>query len=121
MFDLLHIYLFIVFFALYEATGINAGNYISKKQKKYSMIFRYGTIAVASNSIMEFVGYSIIMASIYDQMLNLFRDNIDFWYLSKDSSVWDDFWYDKIWFYIIFTISAFTVGNYIILSEYNII
>lgn len=108
-----------LFFALYEAEGINNNRYINKKQKAYSLTFRYALVACASTDIITFLGFSLILSSTYDQFLNSFRNNLFFWYLN-DTTTWDRFWNKRMWLYYIFTITAFTIGNYLILRQSNI-
>jgi hypothetical protein len=103
---MIYILTFIILSARIDFEHLRDNDYIESHVSRW--LLRALFIVVASDSIVEVFGMSLVFAALFDQVLNLMMGKPLF-YLGS-TAVWDRFWNDKKWLYITFKVVALIIG-----------
>lgn len=114
--------IFIFNLAFYEAARLDKHQWISKKEKQYSWLFRLAFIlAACSGNPYLFLAYSFLMAGLYDLLLNYYRKDIDdIWHLGENAK-WDVFFSKrpKLYKFVRFAFPIIGIAFYVLSFFFN--
>ena len=105
------IVIFILISAYIDWEHLKDNDYIESHFSRW--ILRALFVCVASNSIAELIGMSLLFIALFDSILNAMRGK-ELFYLGT-VALWDKFWSRIPYLFIVFKIVCLFVGVYLLL------